>query len=243
MIGGDGRYLSTRDQYRGMESSADESALPIVGEFETGFTWIADQTEQMQRASHAIRTGESDVWVIDPVDTDGLDAALADLGDVRGVVLLLDRHKRDVATVAARHDVPVYIPAMMDGVADAFDVPIKRFAGTLAETDFEAHILIDNRFWQEVALYDPTADRLVVPEAVGTAPMFLSGNERLGVSPALRLTPPRDQLGQFSPEQILVGHGPPVLRDGATALKDALDGARRQLPHLAAKTIREFVSG
>lgn len=226
-----------------MDTPTDESTIPIVGEFETGFTWIADRTERIQRASHAIRTAESDVWVIDPVDTDGLDDALTDLGEVQGVVILLDRHKRDVAAVANRHDVPVYVPAMMDGVAEVLDAPIERFAGTLADTGFETHILFDNRFWQEVALYDRSANRLIVAEAVGTAPMFRSTNERLGVSPALRITPPRDQLGRFAPDQILVGHGPPVLSDGTEALTEALASARRQLPHLAAETIRDFVSG
>ena len=59
----------------------------------------------MQRASHAL-AHEGGVWLVDPVDGDGLHERIAALGEVRGVLQLLDRHPRDGAALAARYGVP-----------------------------------------------------------------------------------------------------------------------------------------
>jgi hypothetical protein len=59
----------------------------------------------MRRASHALAQ-DGDVWLVDPVDVAGLDALLAPLGTVRGVLQLLDRHARDCAALARRHGAP-----------------------------------------------------------------------------------------------------------------------------------------
>jgi len=61
--------------------------------------------------------------VFDPVDAPGVDDLLADLGTVAGVVVGLDRHKRDSAAIATRHDVPVYVADWMTGVAEEIDAP------------------------------------------------------------------------------------------------------------------------
>ena len=60
----------------------------------------------MQRASHAL-SHDGGVWLVDPVDGDGLEELLAPLGEVRGVLQLLDRHARDGAALARRHGVPL----------------------------------------------------------------------------------------------------------------------------------------
>ncbi len=68
------------------------------------------------------------------------------------------------------------------------------------------------------------------------------GSERLGVHPALRLTPPT-KLGRLAPERILVGHGHGVMDDAAAALTDALKGSRTRAPGLFAKTVKSLVMG
>jgi hypothetical protein len=200
---------------------------PDVTEWDGGFSWIAHPEEGMQRASHALRDGDA-VWVVDPVDFEGLDDRLAEAGAVTGVVTLLDRHERDAAAVARRHDVPVHVPAWMDGVAGGLDVPVERFERTLGDTAYRARRVLDNRVWQECALFD--GETLVVPEAVGTAEYFRAKGERLGVHPMLRLLPPRRQLGDVEPDRVLTGHGVGVLDAGGTALVDALAGSRRRAP-------------
>jgi hypothetical protein len=82
----------------------------------------------------------------------------------------------------------------------------------------------------------------VVPEAVGTAPYYLSGDERLGVHPMVRLTPPRRALEGLRPERVLSGHGAPVLSDAATALREALANARRGIPGAYAGALRRLLS-
>ncbi len=237
--------------------------------WEGGLTWIAHPNEAMQRASHALvagdgsdgpdESGEPSVWLVDPVDTPDLDETIADLGEVAGVVILLDRHKRDAAAVARRHDVPVYVHATMDDVAEALDAAerssaspasqaqqdadVERFDAELADTGYRSIRVLDRGFWTEVALISPADGTLVVPEAVGACDYFLADDERLGVHPALRLLPPRGSLGGLAPDRIAVGHGAPVVEDAPEALADALAGARRRTPRLYVNTLADFIRG
>ncbi|WP_339102773.1 hypothetical protein [Haloterrigena salinisoli] len=218
-----------------MPLKVDERATEFreIDRFDGGVGWIAHPDEEMQRASHALER-DGDVWLVDPVDTAGLDELVAEFGDVRGVVVLLDRHTRDAEAIADRHNVPVYLPQIFEGVTEDLDAPVARFSDELSDSGLEAHTIVDNRFWKEVALYDPDDGTLVVPESVGTAEFFRAGNERLGVHPVSRLRPPREELGGFSPERILVGHGPGIATDAPAALADALENARRRAPQVYA---------
>ena len=119
--------------------------LAEIDRFDGGVGWIAHPDEEMQRASHALEH-EGEVWVIDPVDAEGVDALLAEFGEVRGVVVTLDRHKRDAADVANRHDVPVYLPAVFEGVSEDLEAPVVRFGDELADTGFKTRTVVDSRF-------------------------------------------------------------------------------------------------
>ena len=211
-----------------------------IDRFDGGVGWIAHPEETMQRASHALEV-DGEVWVIDPVDPEGVDDLLAEIGEVAGVVIGIDRHKRDAARMANRHDVNVYLPQWFEGVARDVDAPIVRYGDELANTGIEAHVMNDSRLWQEVALFDPVDRTLVVPESVGTAEYFLAGDERLGVHPMRRLLPPRAELQGFDPERILVSHGAGIHTEARRALADALQGSRRRTPQLYAKSLRMFV--
>ena len=201
-----------------------------IDRFDDGVGWIAYPDEGMQRASHALVGNEDEVWLVDPVDAEGVEDLYADLGDVVGVVVCLDRHRRDAATVARRHDVPVYVPEWMaDSVGD-FDAEVETFGAGLPDSPFRAIPVIDNPIWSEVALYDPERRTLLVAEAVGTTDLFRVDPERLGVHPMLRPFPPREQFRDVSPDRVLVGHGAGVMEDGAEALREALEGSRRRMP-------------
>lgn len=224
-----------------MKGSGTATEYREIDRREHGVGWMAYPDERMQRASHAFEV-DGDVYVTDPVDVEGLDDLLAEFGEVAGVLILLDRHKRDSAAVANRHDVPVYLPEWMDGVAEELDAPVERVRVELEDTGVGVHQLIDNRFWQEAAVSIEDHGELIVPESVGTASYFLSASERLGVHPALRLKPPT-KLGRFSPDSVLVGHGTGVHEDAAEALHDALSRSRSRTPALYAKIGKEFVFG
>lgn len=207
---------------------------PAFERFDGGLTWIAHPEEGMQRASHALET-EGGLWLVDPLDVEGLDGRLADLGHVAGVVLLLDRHERDAVAIARRHQVPV---SRAPGIDRTLDGPTEDITGGLPGTDFEFLTLREWPGWHEVGLWDGAT--LVVPESLGTVSYATVGDERLGVNPIIRIAPPRS-LGRLSPERVLVGHGPPVL-DGATpALQDALANARRGLPKAWIGALRAMV--
>lgn len=216
------------------------SPFAAVDRWDGGSTWIAHPEESMERASHAIVV-DGNVWLIDPVDVDGLDEHLAEIGDVCGVLVLLDRHKRDAGVIAARHGVPAMIPEWMDGVAGEIAAPVERFGTTVADR-FDVYPLYRSRFWQEATLFDEEHEVLIVPESVGTASYFLTGDERLGVHPMLRVHPPK-RLQQFDPERVLVGHGRPVSDRASAALPDALEGSIRRAPRLYLESMREMVFG
>lgn len=191
-----------------------------IDRWEGGLSWIAHPEETMQRASHALVTDE-DVWVIEPVDGAGLDDLLTSLGQVRGVVVLLEQHVRDAPALARRHDVAVHSPPWLQ--LD-LDVPLERFSGRLGETEFELVTVLANRLWREGALYD--GETLYVPESVGTATYFLAPGEDLGVSHMRRPWPPRESLGGLEPSRLLVGHGPGIATEAGPTLQSAIENAR-----------------
>ena len=222
-----------------IKSSGTPSSWREIREWDGAVSWIAFPDEKMKRASHALADGD-DVWLVDPVDVDGLDDTLADLGTVRGVVVLLDRHTRDSAALARRHEVPVYLPEWMADERSEIDAPVEMLRRGLPDSGYDLHKLVDNPVWKEGFLYDEDSKTLVVAEAVGTGPFHLAGDERLGVHPALRLKPPQT-LERFAPDRVLVGHGPGVFDRATPALRDALDGSRRRTPRLYAETAKDFI--
>jgi len=225
--------------------------LQVIDRFGDGVGWLAYPDETMQRASHAFATPEG-VWVIDPVDAAGVDDLLAEVGEegpgaseVAGVAICLDRHKRDAAAVARRHDVDVYVPTWMSGVVDEIDAPVSRFRGELGDSGVESFVIRDSSLppWQEAGLYNPATGTMVVPESVGTVSYFLAGDEQLGVHPMLRLTPPNSLRSHGRPEQLRVGHGAGVQDNAASMIEAALNSSRANTPSLYAKTLKGFLSG
>jgi hypothetical protein len=188
-------------------------------EFDGGFGWIVD--EFMQRCSHVLVV-DGRVWVIDPVDGDGVEERVRAAGAPAGVVQLLDRHNRACATLAARLGVRHHL------------VP----QGSLGP--FACIAVKNSRSWKEVALWWPDRRVLVSADVLGTAPYFRAGNERLAVHPLLRLRPPRRQLGELQPDVILCGHGEGVLEDAEAALREALSTSRRRIPGQAASALRAW---
>jgi hypothetical protein len=171
-----------------------------------GFSWIV--AEPMTRTSHAL-AADGRVWLVDPVDWPEAIERARTLGRPAGVLQLLDRHNRDCAALAARLDVPhlttpTYVP----------------------DSPFEVVEIKRAKRWQEVALWWPSEQTLVVAEAVGTNPFFPANGDRVGVHGLLKLTPPR-MLARYEPEHLLVGHGEGLHGpDAASALRQALSRSR-----------------
>ena len=210
--------------------------LNVVDRFDGGAGWIAYPDEAMQRASHVVES-DGELWVFDPVDAAGVDDLLAEFDqDVGGVVVGLDRHSRDAAAVATRHDVPVYLPAWMNDVADDIDAPVEWFDDELA--GFAVEGIVNNTFWQEAVFFD--GETLIVPEALGTVDFFRSPGETVGVHPMLRLLPP-ESLRQYDPERLLVGHGSGVFEDVRWAIQDAIDGSRSGAPSLYLRSLKSML--
>ena len=176
----------------------------------------------MARASHAL-VADGRVWVIDPVDVDGLDERIHALGEPAGVIQLLDRHRRDCPNVAKRLGV------------ERLKLPF----GGVPNSPFEPVPVVQNKFWNEVALWWPERKALIVPESVGCADYFRGGNEEVGIHPMRRFSPPRKELGRFEPEHLLTGHGTGTHGpQTAAALSDSLANARRRIPKAVLSVFR-----
>jgi hypothetical protein len=170
----------------------------------------------MERSSHALADGER-VWLFDPVaDDEGLDAARRH-GEVAGVLQLLDRHPRDCAQLARR-----------------YGVDHQRLPERLSGTPFESLRVVWLPCWREVCLWWSARRALVVPEAIGTATYFSLGDTPAGIHPFLRALPPGRAMSAHEPEHLLVGHGPPLREGATTAIAQALQRSRRDLPRAAA---------
>lgn len=213
---------------------------PQTVEWPGGLTWLAHPEESLQRASHAIAVDDQ-VWVVEPVDAAGIDEAIEALGDVAGVVVLLDRHTRDAAMFARRYDVAVHLPTVIGDVGDTLAVPVEPVRAELGETGYRARPVVRNRFWREAALVSEDGATVLVGDVLGTADYFLAPGERVAVHPGLRLWPPRRRLGDLDPQRLLVGHGPPVLQDAGPAIREGLAGARRRAPRAYWSALRTFV--
>jgi hypothetical protein len=221
-----------------LKSNEPGDDTTVVAHWENGFTWMAHPETTMRRASHALAV-DGDVWLIDPLDAEGLDSALADLGRVAGVVVLTNSHGRHADRLAARHEVAIHLSDCFDREAhpvNGFDAPVEYFNDELAETGFELVWQKDGRGWKEGALYHPDRGTLVVPDALMTA-LFTGQEGRLEVLPFFRFSPPREGFEDLPVERILVGHGEPVLEDAQDALTTALDGAGGRAPTAIARSL------
>lgn len=194
-------------------------------EFDGGLGWIAE--ERFVRTSHAL-AADGGVWLVDPVDTPELEATVGALGEVRGVIQLLDRHGRDSAELARRFGVPhARVP----------------FDTVVPGAPFEFVRVVDVRGWREAALWWPERRVLVCADALGTVPFFCAGDEPVGVHPLLRLVPPR-ALARFHPEHLLCGHGEGLHGPEATsALHVALATSRGRSPRLALRAAGGMLGG
>jgi hypothetical protein len=189
----------------------------ICDEWEGGLGWIAAEPAFMERASHALRA-DGRVWVVDPVDEEGVLERVRALGEAAGVVQLLDRHERDCAVLAERLGVPLH------------RVPFEGVPGS----PFDVVRVVERRSWREAALWWPEERVLVCADALGTAPYYRAGGELLAVHPLLRLALPGalwDVARGLTPRHVLTGHGAGIHGEEATlALLEAVSTARRRIP-------------
>jgi hypothetical protein len=164
---------------------------------------------------------EAGVWIVDPVDADGVDERVAELGEVAGVLVLHDRHTRDAEDVARRHDVAVHVPDWMSQVLEKLETAPESVGSELPGTNYAVHRLIATDDWEEAVLVDETTNTMVVPEALGTLPGFRVNDNALGVHPGV--DEPPQWLADWRPDRILVGHGTSVHSEATRELRAALD--------------------
>ncbi|MFD1589217.1 hypothetical protein ACFR9U_19745 [Halorientalis brevis] len=212
------------------------SSSRAIDRWDSGVGWLAHPDEDGRRASHAVEADDG-VWLLDPLDVPRLDDLLAEFGDVAGVAVLSSYHARDAGAIARRHDVAVHVPHWLGRVPERVDAPVERFNTEPGDSGFSVRRCEPIPGWEEAIAYRERDGTLYVPDLLGTAPGYAVGDERLGVFLTHRLFPPREALGDLSPERILFGHGEGILDEAAAALDDALAGARRRFPRALVTTL------
>ncbi|ELZ11050.1 hypothetical protein C479_09573 [Halovivax asiaticus JCM 14624] len=215
-------------------SSAGE--LQVIDRWSGGVGWVAHPDETGMRSSHAI-VADDGVWVFDPIDGDGVDDLIAEYGTVSGVAVLSSYHARDAGAVAARHDVPVFVPQWMERIGERVDAPLTRYDTRIDGSGFTVSRIEPLGMWQEAIAYRPEDGTLIVPDIAGTGPGYTVADERVGIALSHRLVPPRETLGDLEPDRILFGHGTGVLEDATDALDDALHNSRRRFPRALVKQL------
>lgn len=178
------------------------------------------------------------MWLVDPPDAPGLDAAVEPAGRVAGVIVTVGRHRRDAAAIARRHGVGVWADRAAGRVR--VDAPLTRGSGYVGGSPFSSIPLPGRNaglWWREAALWWPEPRLLVVGECIGAAPHYLLEGETIGLHPLRRATPP-PQLRGLGAEVLLVGHGSGV-GAAAQAVVDELveDGPRRRSPLWRVRTL------
>jgi hypothetical protein len=194
--------------------------LRFCDELEGAFGWIVED-ERIGRCSHAL-VADGRVWLVDPLDGEGVEERVRSAGEPAGVIQLLDRHNRDCRALAERLGVPHH------------EVPVELIPGA----PFEFLVVRKGWKWKEVALWWPERRLLVCADALGTVVYFVAPGERLGVHPLLRPIPPRKRLGHVRPDTVLCGHGEGALSGAAPLFDAALRNARRTLVPLLVNAVR-----
>lgn len=195
----------------------------IVHDASDVLSWRPQGEGSLQRTAHALRLGD-DLWMVDPIDTDGIDDLLGSSGGtVAGVVVTLNRHLRDSLALAGRHGVRVFADEAV-GKLDLGDRG-ERFIGTIPGTPLQSLPLPVGgwrRWWREAAIWWPETGTLLVSESLGTVPAWRLGNERLGLHPLRRSAPPRELIS-LPAERLLTGHGDGIAADAAHQIADTLE--------------------
>ncbi|MGH3034208.1 MAG: hypothetical protein ACRDON_06570, partial [Gaiellaceae bacterium] len=62
-----------------------EAHIRLCDEWESGFGWIAPKPALLERASHAL-AADGRVWLVDPVDGEGVEERVRGLGEPAGVI-------------------------------------------------------------------------------------------------------------------------------------------------------------
>ena len=196
----------------------------FVDEWESGFGWIGRPEENMERTSHAFV--DDGLYLVDPVDAENLDEKIEEFGEVKGVIILFERHERDSEKLAERYDCPIFVPEWFERELDA---EVEKISGKVPSTDWEICTVVESRMANEAGLYNRKSNTLIVADSLGTAKHLRGRGEKMGMNPLYRLNPPRKLL-DFEPERIFCGHGEGITENATKLMRETIRKGRRKTP-------------
>jgi hypothetical protein len=221
--------------------------IEVFDRFEGGISWGRAGAGLLECRAHALRTADGGVWLIDPIDGEGLDEELEQLGDVVGVIVLFDRHLRAAPRLAKRYGVRLLVPPGRWRRGQRRPEGAEELAERVDGVPFRFAPIVERAGqWLEWVLWWEETRILVVPEAVGSAQWYRSrSREPLAVHPVLRVIEPPKSLLSLDigdgPARLLVGHGDNLDSGIAATIELAVSEARRELPWYALAMPRHAV--
>ena len=213
----------------------EKTEADFIDKWENGFGWIARPEEAMERTSHAF--WDEGLYLVDPLDAENLDQKIEEFGEVKGIILLFDRHERDSVELAERYGCPIFVPEWFERSLNA---EVKEVSGKVPDTDWEIHQVVDSKTGKETALYNSERKTLIVADALGTTDHMLGRGEKLGMNPFYRLSPPVKLL-EFDPERIFCGHGEGIQENASEYMKETLRHSRLKAPSAFFNAFYEFL--
>ncbi|MFO7794245.1 MAG: hypothetical protein R6V35_04705 [Candidatus Nanohaloarchaea archaeon] len=207
----------------------------FIDEWENGFGWIARPEEDMVRTSHAFE--DNGVFLVDPLDAENLDEKLEDYGEVKGIIVLFDRHQRDSEQLAEKYGCPIYVPEWLEPEIKLDAEPIEN---KIPGTSWELIETVNTLTGREAGLYNKQTGTIIVADALGTVDFFKGRNEKLGLNPLYRLNPPKNLLN-YDIDRIFCGHGIGIQENTKKTLKNTLDKARRKAPSAYFNAVKSMI--
>jgi hypothetical protein len=204
----------------------------FIDEWENGFGWIGKPQEGMVRTSHAFE--DDGVILVDPLDADNLDEKLECYGEVKGIIVLFDRHLRDSEKLAEKHNCPIYVPEWLEPEIESEVKPIEK---NIPGTNWELIETVNTFTGREAGLYNKKTGTLIVADALGTVEFFKGRKEKLGLNPIYRLKPPKKLLN-YEVDRVFCGHGKGIQQDAQETLEETLNKARRRTPSAFFRAIK-----
>ena len=207
----------------------------FIDKWQNGFGWIAKPEEDMVRTSHAFQ--DDGVYLVDPLDAENLDEKLNEYGEVKGIIVLFDRHLRDSEELAEKYGCPVYIPEWLE---KSIDAEVIEAQDSIPGDDWRFIDAVDTFTGREAGVYHEASGTLIVADALGTVDMFCGRGEKLGLNPLYRLHPPKNLLN-YNVERIFCGHGKGIQKNTESTLKNTLNKARRKTPSAYFKAVKSMI--
>ena len=191
------------------------------------FHWRIEWPGWFSLESFFLRSPEGSV-LIDPIECAGL-SDISAAGDVAAIILTVSYHERSARLFARRTGAPVFVPDKDVSMFEALDEVMTYEDGAALPGGLRA-IGVPGCSLGEQALISPIhGGTLIVGDCLGTTAYWAPGGIPLGGHPKGHPRPAESlsHLLEYEFENLLPGHGDPILGGARTRLRELIETGKR----------------